>query len=306
MKKSYVPTSLDQFLSESRNITLRRQYGEKPAVVVSTRAPLRNQVLAYVMENEKVTRKELKKFIAGLNEGNKNPAATGMFLKRNEKFFVVESKDGVTTYKLSKLGEKLIQTLQPKQQEVEAISEAKEDDDAAKLVSEPKDKNEIDKIKKEKQEKVNEEEIDEACMKEEESLDKEGYTCKVDNEDEVNEESREDRINRLVEQIREKRARALEVNEEVAEVEKLVNEVIQKDIEVTREFMPYDDAIAAGAMAFFKEQYGETVSVYSVGDFSMELCGGPHVERTGILGKFKIGKQKKIGAGVMRIRAVLE
>ncbi|MDF1537597.1 MAG: alanine--tRNA ligase [Candidatus Thorarchaeota archaeon] len=94
--------------------------------------------------------------------------------------------------------------------------------------------------------------------------------------------------------------------DEIAEVENLVNGVIQKDIEVTREFMPYDDAIAIGAMAFFKENYGETVSVYSVGDFSMELCGGPHVERTGLLGKFKIGKQKKIGAGVMRIRAVLE
>jgi len=94
--------------------------------------------------------------------------------------------------------------------------------------------------------------------------------------------------------------------DEVAEVENLVNGIIQKDIEITREFMPYDDAIAAGAMAFFKENYGETVSVYSVGNFSMELCGGPHVERTGALGKFKIGKQKKIGAGVMRIRGVLE
>ncbi|MFW9849795.1 MAG: alanine--tRNA ligase [Candidatus Thorarchaeota archaeon] len=94
--------------------------------------------------------------------------------------------------------------------------------------------------------------------------------------------------------------------EEIAEVERLVNEVIQEDIEVTREFMPYDDAISTGAMAFFKENYGETVSVYSVGDFSKELCGGPHVEHTGVLGKFKIDKQKKIGAGVMRIRAVLE
>jgi len=46
--------------------------------------------------------------------------------------------------------------------------------------------------------------------------------------------------------------------------------------------------------------------VYSVGDFSMELCGGPHVKHTGILGKFKIGKQEKIGAGIVRIRATLE
>jgi alanyl-tRNA synthetase len=94
--------------------------------------------------------------------------------------------------------------------------------------------------------------------------------------------------------------------EEVQQVEKLVNDVISGDLEVTKKFMPYDEAIAQGAMAFFKETYGDTVSVYSVGDFSMELCGGPHVERTGALGKFRITKQKKIGAGIMRIRAVLE
>ncbi|MHA2192763.1 MAG: alanine--tRNA ligase, partial [Candidatus Thorarchaeota archaeon] len=90
------------------------------------------------------------------------------------------------------------------------------------------------------------------------------------------------------------------------QVEKLVNDIIDENLEVTKKFMPYDEAIAQGAMAFFKETYGDTVSVYSVGDFSMELCGGPHVERTGRLGKFKITKQKKIGAGIMRIRAVLE
>ncbi|MFX1544063.1 MAG: alanine--tRNA ligase [Promethearchaeota archaeon] len=94
--------------------------------------------------------------------------------------------------------------------------------------------------------------------------------------------------------------------EEVQQVEDLVNGIIRDDLEVTRQFMPYDEAIAQGAMAFFKEKYGDTVSVYSVGDFSMELCGGPHVERTGILGNFKITKQKKIGAGIIRIRAILE
>ncbi len=94
--------------------------------------------------------------------------------------------------------------------------------------------------------------------------------------------------------------------EEVAEVEKTINEIVSQDLEVTQRFMPYDDAITQGALAFFKENYGEEVSVYSVGDFSLELCGGPHVERTGNLGKFKITKQKKIGAGIMRIRAVLE
>jgi alanyl-tRNA synthetase len=94
--------------------------------------------------------------------------------------------------------------------------------------------------------------------------------------------------------------------EEIKEVEDLVNGVIQKDLEVEHAFMPYDDAIESGALAFFKENYGDTVSVYWVGDFSRELCGGPHVDRTGKLGKLKITKQEKIGAGIMRIKAVLE
>ena len=94
--------------------------------------------------------------------------------------------------------------------------------------------------------------------------------------------------------------------EEIEKVEKLVNDVIKQDLKVNRQFLPYDEAIKMGALAFFKENYGETVSVYSVGDFSMELCGGPHVERTGFLGKFKIRQQKKIGAGIVRIRATLE
>ncbi|MFW9973862.1 MAG: alanine--tRNA ligase [Candidatus Thorarchaeota archaeon] len=94
--------------------------------------------------------------------------------------------------------------------------------------------------------------------------------------------------------------------EEVQEVEKLVNDIIAQDLEVTQQFLPYDEAIKRGALAFFKENYGETVSVYSVGDFSMELCGGPHVENTGVLKKFRITQQKSIGAGLMRIRAVIE
>ncbi|MFW9910752.1 MAG: alanine--tRNA ligase-related protein, partial [Candidatus Thorarchaeota archaeon] len=95
-------------------------------------------------------------------------------------------------------------------------------------------------------------------------------------------------------------------SDEIEEVENLVNNVINQDLEVTQEFLPYDEAIRRGALAFFKENYGETVSVYSVDDFSMELCGGPHVKRTGTLGKFRITKQKSIGAGLMRIRANIE
>jgi alanyl-tRNA synthetase len=94
--------------------------------------------------------------------------------------------------------------------------------------------------------------------------------------------------------------------EEIEQVENLVNDVIAKDLVVEHSFLPYDDAIAKGALAFFKENYGEVVSVYRVDDFSMELCGGPHVENTGVLGKFKIIKQEKIGAGILRIKAVLE
>jgi len=94
--------------------------------------------------------------------------------------------------------------------------------------------------------------------------------------------------------------------EEVEQVERMVNDVITQDIPVEQSFMKYDDAIAKGALAFLKENYGEEVSVYNVGDFSLELCGGPHVESTKVLGKFKIAKQKKIGAGIVRIRAILE
>jgi alanyl-tRNA synthetase len=94
--------------------------------------------------------------------------------------------------------------------------------------------------------------------------------------------------------------------EEIEQVEKLVNDVIEKDLTVEHSFMLYNDAIEKGALAFFKENYGEVVSVYRVGDFSMELCGGPHVKNTGMLGKFKIAKQEKIGAGILRIKAVLE
>jgi alanyl-tRNA synthetase len=94
--------------------------------------------------------------------------------------------------------------------------------------------------------------------------------------------------------------------DEVQQVEDLVNEIIEQDLEVEHTFMPYDDAIAQGAIAFFKDTYGVEVSVYKIGNFSMELCGGPHVERTGVLGRFKIAKQEKIGAGLIRIRAVVE
>jgi alanyl-tRNA synthetase len=94
--------------------------------------------------------------------------------------------------------------------------------------------------------------------------------------------------------------------DEVRQVEALVNEQIAADLPVTVEVMPLDQALAAGALAFFGEKYGERVKVYSAGAFSKEVCGGPHVTRTGELGRFRIVKEEAVGAGVRRIRAVVE
>ena len=94
--------------------------------------------------------------------------------------------------------------------------------------------------------------------------------------------------------------------EEIKQVEDMVNEAVQKDYPVTKEEMSYEDAIKSGAMAFFKLKYPPRVNVYSVGDFSKELCGGPHVSHTAEIGKFKIVKEEAVSAGVRRIRAVVE
>jgi alanyl-tRNA synthetase len=94
--------------------------------------------------------------------------------------------------------------------------------------------------------------------------------------------------------------------EELQQVEDIVNEVIQKDLPVSYETMTVEDAKAQGAIAFFESKYGEQVKVYSVGDFSKEVCGGPHVERTGTMGHFRIKKEQSSSAGVRRIKAVLE
>ncbi len=94
--------------------------------------------------------------------------------------------------------------------------------------------------------------------------------------------------------------------EEIAAVEKMVNEQIEKDLEVVREEMTPAEAKSSGAIGLFGEKYGEMVSVYSVAGFSKEICGGPHVSRTGGMGKFRILKEEAVGSGVRRIKAVLE
>jgi alanyl-tRNA synthetase len=99
--------------------------------------------------------------------------------------------------------------------------------------------------------------------------------------------------------------------DEIKKVEDIVNEQIKKDFPVFMETMGIEEAKAQGALALFGEKYESQVKVYTVGNsaadfFCKEVCGGPHVERTGVLGMFKIQKEQSSSAGVRRIRAVLE
>jgi alanyl-tRNA synthetase len=94
--------------------------------------------------------------------------------------------------------------------------------------------------------------------------------------------------------------------EEIKKVEDIVNEQIKRDLPVSMAVMSLDEAKASGAIALFGEKYESQVKVYTIGDFSKEVCGGPHVERTGTMGRFKIQKEQSSSAGVRRIRAVLE
>ena len=94
--------------------------------------------------------------------------------------------------------------------------------------------------------------------------------------------------------------------EELKEVEDLVNDAIKRDLPVTVETMTLEEARNAGAIAFFDSKYGEKVTVYTIGDFSKEVCGGPHVTHTGDMGHFRILKEQSSSAGIRRIKAVLE
>ena len=94
--------------------------------------------------------------------------------------------------------------------------------------------------------------------------------------------------------------------EELQQVEDIVNEQIKRDLEVKCEEMTLEEAKKSGAMGLFENKYGEKVKVYTIGDFSKEICGGPHVKHTGELGHFKIKKEESSSAGVRRIKAILE
>lgn len=94
--------------------------------------------------------------------------------------------------------------------------------------------------------------------------------------------------------------------EQIKEVEDLVNEQIEKDLPVVCEEMSLEEAKKSGAIGLFESKYGDKVKVYTIGNFSKEICGGPHVTHTKELGHFKIKKEESSSAGVRRIKAILE
>ena len=94
--------------------------------------------------------------------------------------------------------------------------------------------------------------------------------------------------------------------EEIDEVERLVNVAIEAKVPVVCEEMTVPEAKAKGAIGLFESKYGEKVRTYKMGEYSFEICGGPHAENTGDLGSFKIQKEESSSAGVRRIKAVIK
>jgi alanyl-tRNA synthetase len=94
-------------------------------------------------------------------------------------------------------------------------------------------------------------------------------------------------------------------DEEIEKVEDFVNKAIKRDLPVVCEEIDYEEAKKSGAMGVFDDKYGNKVKVYDISPYSREICGGPHVGHTGVLGKFKIQKEESAAAGIRRIRAVI-
>jgi alanyl-tRNA synthetase len=94
--------------------------------------------------------------------------------------------------------------------------------------------------------------------------------------------------------------------EQIKEVEDLVNRQIERDLPIVCEEVPLEVARERGAIGLFGNKYGDVVKLYTMGDFSMEICGGPHATHTGAIGHFKILKEESSSRGVRRIKAILE
>jgi alanyl-tRNA synthetase len=107
--------------------------------------------------------------------------------------------------------------------------------------------------------------------------------------------------------------------EEIKQAEDLVNAAIQRDFPVSWQEMSFAEARAKGAIGLFEDKYQAKIKVYTVGDpnepaqadpqsptYSREVCGGPHVEHTGQIGRFKFTKEEAVGAGVRRLKAIVE
>jgi len=93
--------------------------------------------------------------------------------------------------------------------------------------------------------------------------------------------------------------------EQMQEIEDIVNEQIKRDLPVSYEITSAPEAKKLGAIGVFPDRYDSEIKVYKMGDFSYEICGGPHVEHTGSLKGFKITKQESCGAGLRRLKAVV-
>jgi alanyl-tRNA synthetase len=93
--------------------------------------------------------------------------------------------------------------------------------------------------------------------------------------------------------------------EQIKRVEEIVNSQIKADLPVHKRIVSLEEAQKIGAIGLFGEKYGETVSIYTMGDYSKEFCGGPHVEHTSLVGDFKILKEEALGSGLRRIKAVV-
>lgn len=95
-------------------------------------------------------------------------------------------------------------------------------------------------------------------------------------------------------------------SEQINKVEDIVNSKIKEDLKVKKALLTQEEADKKGAIGLFKEKYGDKVSIYEIGDYSTEYCGGPHVEHTSQVGNFKIIKEESISSGQRRIKAVLD